>query len=263
MSSDPLRPEQPSPYSETAFGTESPSPNTQFVPAAPAESAPEFVPDNTGNEAEENDSAQPARVTYRGATNDPTFGFILAIALSLGLTPLIPEATDLRYTILWAVMAGFGVLAWLLGHSARVERETPENLAWGIIFGLLVGGPLWAFGGSTLDTTIARLFPDMTKGTLLAYIIFVMPTAETLFFRGVLQENLGFGLVGLLSTFWSVLVFFPLLNLGEYPAVVLVIFIALTLMNLSYAYVRERNGLAAAWLCQIVVGFLVLFLPVI
>jgi hypothetical protein len=30
-----------------------------------------------------------------------------------------------------------------------------------------------------------------------------------------------------------------------------------------YSYVRQRNGLAAAWLCQIVVNVVVLFLPVL
>ena len=47
-------------------------------------------------------------VTYRGATSDPVFGYLIAIALTIGLIPLIPANTDLRYAIVWMVMAGFG-----------------------------------------------------------------------------------------------------------------------------------------------------------
>ena len=46
-------------------------------------------------------------VTYRGATSDPVFGYLIAIALTIGLIPLIPANTDLRYAIVWMVMAGF------------------------------------------------------------------------------------------------------------------------------------------------------------
>src|SRR5215510_14631788 len=62
----------------------------------------------------------PRPVAYRGATSDPVFGNLIAIALSVGLTPLLPASADLRYTLAWGVLAGFGVLAWLLGNSARI-----------------------------------------------------------------------------------------------------------------------------------------------
>ncbi|PJF40317.1 MAG: hypothetical protein CUN54_05680 [Phototrophicales bacterium] len=203
------------------------------------------------------------QVAYRGATNDPTFGYIIALGLSLGLIPLIPESSDLRYTILWMILAGFAVLAWLLGRSARIAQETPENLGWGITFGLILGGAVFAFGGSTLRTTVELLFVDLKPGTILAYLVFVMPLSETLFFRGVLQEMLPFWLVGLLSSLWSVLLFFPLLDVGEFPVVAVVIGTTILMANMLYSYVRERNGLAAAWLCQIVVNIIALFLPTI
>lgn len=205
-------------------------------------------------------------VAYRGASSDPTFGYVIAIALSVGLTPLIPGGQiDLRYTILWMVVAGFGVLAWLLGNMPRIGQETPENLGWGIIFGMILATPLLAFGGETLRRTDILLFGHMSTGETLAYLVFVIPLSETLFFRGVLQENRPFLLVGLLSSIWSVLVFFPVFweEIGTYPAVAMVIGIVLVMMNLLYSYVRERNGLAAAWLCQIVVNLVLLFIPFI
>jgi hypothetical protein len=208
------------------------------------------------------DEARPP-VAYRGATSDPTFGYLIALALTIGLTPLIPDNTDLRYTLLWAVTTTFGVLAWLLGNGTRIGQETLENLGWGVVFGVMIGAPFLAFGGSTLMTAVHLLFENMTVGTVLAYLVFVMPMAETLFFRGTLQANRPFWLVGLASALWSVLVFFPVFwdEIGRFPAVALVIGTALLLMNIIYSYVCRRNGMAAAWLCQIVVNLVLVFLP--
>jgi CAAX prenyl protease-like protein len=202
-------------------------------------------------------------VSYRGATNDPVFGYLIALALSIGLIPLIPANSDLRYAILWLVMAGFGVLAWLMGSSARISTETPENLGWGVIFGLLIAVPFLIIGSSILQQTSQRLFPEMKLGEVLAFLVFVIPLAETLFFRGVLQETRPFWQVGLFSSIWSVLVFFPLLDVGKFPAVAIMIGTALVMMNVMYTYVRSRNGLAAAWLCQIVVNVILLFIPLL
>lgn len=210
--------------------------------------------ENTRKESVEQERA----VAYRGERSDPVFGYLVAIALSIGTVQLMP---DLRYTLSWSAMAGFGVLAWLLGRSARIGQEKPENLAWGIVFGLILGAPLLAVGGSLLTTAVQRLFPMMGVGTLLAYLVFVMPLAETLFFRGVLQENRPFWLIALLASAWSMLLFFPVLNVLAYPAVAGVIAVALLMMNLTYSYIRDRNGLAAAWLCQIVCNVVLLVLP--
>lgn len=204
-----------------------------------------------------------AGVSYRGSTSDPIFGYLIAIALGIGLMPLIPDNADLRYFILWAVMAGFGVLAWLLGNMTRIGQEVPENLVWGVIFGLIIGVPLLMVGGETLRQTDQRLFVNMRLGSALAFVVFVMPLAETLFFRGLLQESQPFWLVGVLGSIWSALVFFPMLDVGRYPAVAVVIGTALVMMNIIYSYVRQRNGLAAAWICQIVASVVLLFLPLL
>jgi hypothetical protein len=202
-------------------------------------------------------------VTYRGAASDPVFGYLIAVALSIGLMPLIPTDPALRYTLVWSVMAGFGVLAWLLGTSGRIWTETPENLGWGVIFGLILAVPFVIFGGNILQQTAQRIFTGMKQGEVLAFLIFVIPTAETLFFRGVLQETRRFLLVSVLGAVWSMLVFFPMIDVPRYPAVAIIIGTALVLMNLMYGYVRQRNGLAAAWLCQIVVNLVLLFLPLL
>ena len=200
-------------------------------------------------------------ISYRAAGSDPTFGYLIALALAVGLTALPPEQRDLRYTLLWMVPAGFGVLAWLFGSTTRIKEETPENIAWGIAFALIIATPLLAVGGGTLTATVNRLFFGISPGALLAYLVFVMPLSETLFFRGLLQQDRPFWLVGLMSSLWGALLFFPLLDVANYPAVVTLIAVALVMMNLTYSYVRQRNSLAAAWVCQIVVNLVLIFFP--
>ena len=214
---------------------------------------------------------EPMRVAYRASGSDPTFGFLVAIALSVGLTPLIPESSDLRFAVVWTVLGIFGVLAWLLGDMERIEKEILENLVWGVVFALIVAAPLLLVGGDTLATTVHLIFRtdiggvihSLPIGTVLIMVIFAMPTAETLFFRGLMQSGRAFWLVGILSSVWSILLFLPMIEVGQFPVVALIIAIALTMMNLIYSYVRLRNGLAAAWLCQITVNLVLLFIPYI
>lgn len=235
--------------------------------SVPGETLPEyedyedFDSDAEDADAEDDDLGDAGPVGYRAVGSDPMFGYLIALALAVGLTALPPEQRDLRYTILWMIPAGFGVLAWLMGSSARIQEETPENIAWGIAFALIIATPLLAVGGSTLTVTIRRLFLGMSPGALLAYLVFVMPLAETLFFRGLLQQERPFWLVALMSSLWSALLFFPQLEVATYPAIVTVIGLALVMMNLMYGYVRRRNGMAAAWVCQIVVNLVLIFFP--
>lgn len=194
----------------------------------------------------------------RSLTSDPVFGLLLAGAIAIGLMPLVgSSAADMRYTLTWGTLALFGVLAWLFGRSARIGQEAPDDVAWGAVFGLILGGPVLLFGGSTLRQIVDLLFPGMQPGTILAFVVFVMPLAETLFFRGVLQEARRWPVAALMCSAWQMVLFFPLINQGPYPLIVGVI---LLMANLLYGYVRERNGLAAAWVAQIVANLLLFFI---
>ncbi len=203
---------------------------------------------------------QPEKGTPRnGSGNDPIFGLVLAGAVSIGMIPLISnDAADMRYTLVWGLLAIFGIMAWVLGNGQRIEQDIPENLGWGIAFGIILGIPLVAFGSTTLTDITDMLFPQMTAGTVLAYLIFVMPIGETLFFRGLLQNGQQFWLTAIICTLWQWIMFFPLINKQAFPLIMAVI---LLMSNLMYGYVNERNGLAAAWLCQITVNILVFFMP--
>lgn len=205
-----------------------------------------------------------ARRTYRRGAGDPLFGFIIAAALSVGLTPLLPDSVELRYTLAWGALAGVSVLSWLLGSMERIGQESPENLGWGILYALMLGIPFLVFlSRIVLAPAADRLFPAMSSGSLLAFLVFVMPIAETLFFRGLLQGQLVFWLVGFLATVWNIVLFFPVMwaAVTELPAVTSVIVVLLLMMNLLYVYVRKRNGLAAAWVCQIVANLVILYIP--
>lgn len=209
-------------------------------------------------------AATESRTMTRGSASDPFFGFLLAIALSIGLIPLLPNFADLRYTLAWGVLAGISVLSWLLGNTERIGQERPENIAWGIIYGLMLGIPFLLFlRQSILVPAAQQIFPQMSAGSLLAYLVFVMPIAETLFFRGLLQNQLVFWVIGLVAGLWNMMLFFPVMwtSVLQFPAVALVIAIILLTMNMIYVYVRQRNGLAAAWICQIIANFIILYIP--
>lgn len=230
----------------------------------------DIIVDDPEQPDETETDAAPAEVrpAYRGG--DPFFGFLLAIAISIGLTPVLPAQASLRYTLTWSALALVSVLAWLLGNMERIGQEDPVDLVWGIGFGLLLSAPFALFFFDVFGNATPLIFPDidhesgvMSLGEVLAYLIFVMPLAETLFFRGLMQRQLVFPAVGALATLWSVALFFPVMwgELLEAPAVGVFFLVALLTMNMLYSYVRERNGLAAAWLCQITTGLALFFVP--
>ena len=169
--------------------------------------------------AEDISSDEPKRESnYRGGSADPAFGFLLAIAVSIGLIPILPANADMRYTLAWGALAVVGVLSWLLGNADRIGQETPDNIGWGVGLGVMVSVPFVLFFSGTFNAATRYMFPsplDNTQtlgmGTILAYLLFVMPLAETLFFRGLLQRRLEFWIVGLLAGLWSVILFFPVM----------------------------------------------------
>lgn len=205
----------------------------------------------------------PIALGYRGGGGDPIFGFLLALAVSIGLTPVLPASADMRFTLVWGVLASISVLSWLLGSFERITQDTPENLLWGVTFGILLGVPFVLFFFNTFGASARLMFPQMSAGVLLAYLVFVMPLAETLFFRGLLQQSLEFWMVGLLGGIWGILLFFPVMwgEILQAPAVAFFLAVALFTMSMMFSYVRERNSLASAWVCQIVVNVILFFLP--
>ncbi|MGB7338964.1 MAG: hypothetical protein WBC91_08740 [Phototrophicaceae bacterium] len=223
----------------------------------------DFIEETVEQEAIVDEDNQNSESQYRGSSTDPAFGFILAIALSVGLNALLPDNADLRYSIAWGALAFVGVLGWLLGSAERIGQERPENVVWGGAFGIMISVPFMIFFLPQFRAASVLIFPEFGIGTVLAYLVFVMPLAETLFFRGSMQRHLDFWVVGLLAGLWNIILFFPVMWSVLLDFVVVAIFLAIALvsLNLMYSYVRERNGLAAAWICQIVASLILLFIP--
>ncbi len=188
------------------------------------------------------------------AVSDPLYGYLIALALSLGLSPLAP---GVRYALLWTLLLAMGAGAYLLGGRARTEDAEPANLVWGIGFGLLIGLPAVALVSPALALTSRQLFPEMSDVAVYVMMVFALPLSETAFFRCAIQEWHGARTAGIAAGVWSLLLFVP----GRTPAEALAIGIMVFALSFAYTYVRQRNGLAAAWLCQMVVSVLLLFVP--
>ena len=192
---------------------------------------------------------------------DPVFGYILAMALSIGLTPIPPST---RYVLLWTFMAAMGGMAFLLGSGIRLKVTDPGDLLWGIGLGIFTGGAMMLVGSDTLQTASERLFGAggaLTDSWVFQSTIFVMPVAEALFFRGAMQRVHPIPVVAAMASIWSMLMFFPNLGLGETPVVGVVFGTALVLLNFLYSYVNWQHGLAASFFCQICAGTLLLLVP--
>lgn len=200
------------------------------------------------------------QLTYRAEASDLVFGYLLAIAVGIGLTPLLPQQAALRYTLCYAILMGFGALAWLLGSPPRVE-EAPRQLLRGLLAGLLLGLPFFFIGGAGLRGAVARLFPELPAGAVLAYALFIITPAETLFFRARAQRHLPWWLAATLASGWSLLLFLPLLEPLRLPYASALFGAAIATMNLIFSHLCRRSGLAAAFVAQLVAYSVLLFFP--
>ncbi len=196
---------------------------------------------------------EPTRL--QAAFADPFYSYTVALALSLGLTPL---AADARYVLLWTLMLALGAGVYLFGEGNYNTRTTPNDLVWGGSFGLLIGVPALALLAPALALTSAQLFPNMSDTSVYLAVVFALPLGETLLFRAAIQEMHGFRAAALTGGGWSLLLFLPHLTA---PVEALVIGITMFALSFAYTYVRQRNGLAAAWLCQVIASVFLLFLP--
>jgi hypothetical protein len=222
------------------------------VPPAPTAPAPGESPPPPAS------PALPRRRALR-RESDPVFLYAVLVAFSVGLMPLAEGNPIERYTILWTLLAIVGVAGILLRGRPLLSEVKAADLLWGAGFGFLLGTPLLLVGAGILALASDKIFAGLPDGAVFQSLVFVMSTAETLFFREVLQEVQPWLVTALMSSGWSILMFFPAVAGYLYPALVISTFIVM--LSVLYSYVRQRNGLAAAWVCQIVVSVLWLFVP--
>ena len=192
---------------------------------------------------------------------DPLFAYVVLMGLSFGLTPLASSQPNGRYAIMWTLMT-LVVLASRILDDGRLEiRLNPNQLLWGAGWGVVVGLPLLLVGPGILADVSRRIFVAVPDGTVFQTIVFIMATTETAFFRGLVQDERPAGIVAAAASLWSILLFFPTMDVIGYPSVALIAGTFIVLLNILYSYVRQRNGTAAAWVTQTLVSLAWLFLP--
>ncbi|NPV67972.1 MAG: hypothetical protein HPY64_12575 [Anaerolineae bacterium] len=192
---------------------------------------------------------------------EPVFFYLIMVALSVGLTPLAMSHPVGRYALLWTLLAGGVLASYLLDDGTLEVRLRPRDLMAGAGWGAVVGLPLLLVGAGLLAEISERIFVEMPDGAVFLTIVFVMATTESAFFRGLLQSRQPLLFTVLLASAWSILMFFPTMDVIGYPLVALIAGTFLVMLNVLYGYVRQRNGATAAWVCQTLVSLAWLFVP--
>jgi len=201
--------------------------------------------------AEEDDEADPP-----GRALDPGLAWIVVVAATIiGLSGLAP---DVRYTALWTTLLTVGVLA-ILFDRLEVEIPTASDMAWGIGYGLLLGIPLVVIALPQLQRISQQAFVGMSNAYIFQALVLIMPASDALFFRGALQPTRGLFFTVGAASLWSILIFFPQLQVLAFPLVAVVIAFAFVILNFLYSYLKRRFGLFASWTCQITINLLLLF----
>lgn len=258
------KPEQRVPSAEEVAG-ESASPLDAFSATGSEEvSAVEPVVE-IAQSADPQMASDPPRVTPRRSSTrwqfDPLFAYLVLMGLSFGLTPLATGQPNGRYSVLWTLLAGT-VLALQLLDDGRLEvRLRVDQLLWGTGWGLVVGLPLLLVGPNLLADVSNRIFVGMPDGAVFQTIVFVMVTTESAFFRGIVQRTRSATVTAVMASAWSMLLFFPTMDVIGYPSITLIAGTFIVLLNILYSYVCQRSGPASAWVTQMLVSLAWLFLP--
>lgn len=188
---------------------------------------------------------------------DPIYALVLYVAAGLGSLAL--SGLENRYTALWTLLVILGGGLTFLDLTKPAGRITTNNLAWGLGFGFIIGLPMLIFVRDGLSAGVTVLFPYATPAGLFQTVVFLWPLAETLFFRGVLQQRRGIA-VSVIGASIATTVFFWPAGRGQ-PVLLGLVVGFLSVLSGLYSYVRQRHGLAAAYACQVTLNVMLLFLP--
>jgi hypothetical protein len=261
-------PSASSPQAQRPVPAEPPTPAKASSTPAPQPSRPAVVPPITAPVADDSDTADLEADDFeddeafeddeRLLTLDPLFIYGIALVVTvLGLGGMPLEA---RLTLVWTAIAGVGLMA-ILVDEIEVLRPSVRDLAIGAGYAALVGVPILVIGSSQLGRIAADLFSGMSPTTIFLLLVFAMPTAETLFFRGAFQASRGLIFAGAAAGVWSCLLLLAGLTVTAYPLVAIVIGLAILALNFLYSYLAAVYNLFSAWACQITINALLLWLP--
>lgn len=188
---------------------------------------------------------------------DPAFlFFVLVVITLLGLNGL---AVEVRYTVLWSALTITAVFT-LLFDRFTIEPLNLRGLLIGIGLAALIGLPVVAVGAEQLHAVSFDLFQKSSDAAIFQMLVFTMPLAEGLFFRAAFHSARGAVFSGLAAGVWSIIMFFPQLDVLRFPLVAFVFGLVFVFLNALYSYVRQRAGFFASLSCQITINLLLLFL---
>jgi membrane protease YdiL (CAAX protease family) len=240
-------------------GVQQPAPAPSVRPAAPASASP--TPQAVVSEPYiVDDSPISAVIGPALEAFDPLYALALFLAAALGTWGVISDI-ETRYTALWGLMLLLGATLTLVDSRRSRRGVTSSNLLIGAGIAFLIGLPLLVFAAQGLRQTSILLYPYAKLPTLFQTMILLAPLGETVFFRGVLQERRGIiaSVVG--AGLGTLLFYWPAGVASDAVGVVVAVSAFLTVLAGLYSYVRQRYGLAAAYICQVVLNLLLLFAP--
>lgn len=193
---------------------------------------------------------------------DPIFACLVFAGVGLGTLGM--QASP-RLAVLW-----MSLLALWVVYQEGKERQIVyryADLGRGALIGLAVSVPLVLLGFRALVTAIPILFVSVADASfggtgttaILVSVVLLAPVAEELFFRDILQRELGlwFG-IGLYAAGGVVLF---VTTAGEYPVVLIAVVGAWAVLGAMYSFFYERFGFAATLASHITVNFVLLFIP--
>lgn len=189
-----------------------------------------------------------------GIQIDPIFALLLYLAVALGTITLPITA---RYTILWSVLLLAGLILTLVDRPVNPIRSL--DIFWGMGLGLAFSIPFLLLNWTGLGITSAMLYPFDHWESLFIALILIAPLAESLFFRGVLQEKRGY-LISILGVgLSSILFFWPALY--QHPVNFAVAVLVTTVFAAIYAFLKSSISLVAAVACQVILNLMIFMIP--
>jgi len=196
-------------------------------------------------------------VALGGIRFDPLFAYLIYLALGFG-TLYLTSIT--RYAVLWTALAVGGGLLTLVDRD-DLEPFSSAHILWGASIGLVFSLPLLILNWRGLADMSHVLFPFEDPVAFFFAMVFVAPLGETLFFRGVLQEQRGFTAAVAGAGLSSLLFYWPAASAR--PVYLVVAVVVTTVLAAVYSFFRRRLGLVAALCCQITINITLLFLPAV
>jgi membrane protease YdiL (CAAX protease family) len=175
------------------------------------------------------------------------------------------------------------LLLWLVyreGQSIRLRYEFTE-LGHGIVVGLAIGLPLLALTYRQLMVAVPILYvgvsipvgaasfaeslvvneADVLGAFMFVSLVLLAPLAEGLFFRSILQRELGFVVGAGFYAIANAILFLPAAN--GFWVVLLSICFVVTVLGIVYGFLYERYGLAMSIVCHMIVNLALLFVPLV